>query len=95
MNFSSPFANTFFGFSLCSTFVYKNGKNVRTYSSILGCILKKYFPRAVKMPSGRWEIAWSWRHYKYARDPLGTRHEYVANCQAGVLHEFWVSFFDY
>ena len=95
MNFSSPVANTLFDFLLCSSFLYKEGRKVRTYSSILGCLIRKYWPGAVKMPNGRWEIAWFWRHYKRAKYPLGTKHEFLVNCQARVLTEFWVSFFDY
>ena len=68
---------------------------MRTYSSILGCLIRKYWPGAVKMPNGHWEIALFWGHYKRARDPLGTEHEFLPNCQARVLMEFWVSFFDY
>jgi hypothetical protein len=80
---------------MCSLFEYKHGRHARTYSSILGCIIRKYFPGAVKMPNGRWEIAWTWRHYKHARDPVGTKHEYLVHCQARVIKEFWVSFFEY
>jgi hypothetical protein len=65
---------------------------VRTYSTILGCIIKKYYPGAVKMSNGRWVIVSSWRKYKRAKDPLGMKHKFLANCQARVLTEFWTYF---
>jgi hypothetical protein len=58
-------------------------------------VIRKYFPGAVKMPNYYWEIAWSWRHYKLARDPLGTKHEYLMHYQARVIKKFWVNFFEY
>jgi hypothetical protein len=44
VDFSSPFAHTYFGFSLCSSFTYKDDtKPPRVYPNILGCLVRKHF----------------------------------------------------
>ena len=92
LNFSSPIAHNHFGFSLCRSFKYKDDvKPPRVYSSILGCLVRKYFPGFVPMPSGGESIAWTWRHYLYVPDPDGA----LENAQQRVLHDFWVSLFDF
>lgn len=67
---------------------------MRTYSSILGCLVRHHWPGSVTMPDGRMQVAWTWEHYKYAPDPQGTTEDGLEDCQARVLHDFWVSFFD-
>jgi hypothetical protein len=77
---------------LCRSFIYKDdAKPPRVYPSILGCLVRKHFPGFVSMPSGGESIAWTWRHYSYAPDPEGI----LDNTQQRVLHDFWVSFFDF
>ena len=61
---------TDFGFSLCSSFTYKDDKlPVRGYASILGALIRKHFPGIVKLPNGGKDVAWTWKHYSYAKDP--------------------------
>jgi hypothetical protein len=71
--------------------VYKEGYKVRTYSSILGCIVRKHWPGFVTMPNGCKEVAWTWSHYAHAPDPEATHTRRLKNCQSRVIREFWVS----
>jgi len=80
-------------FSLCRTFEYQppKVKEQRTYASILGCCLRKFFPGIVTEPEGRRSVAWTFRHYCFAEDPDG---EY-RNMALKTLGYFWVSLFDF
>uniref|UniRef100_A0ACD6AAM8 Uncharacterized protein n=1 Tax=Avena sativa TaxID=4498 RepID=A0ACD6AAM8_AVESA len=44
------------------------------------------------MPSGHKEVAWSWRHYRYADDPEGTSEFSLPNLQARLMSDFWTYF---
>jgi len=80
-------------FSLCRTFTYDppKVKGQRTYSSILGCCIRKFFPGIVEEEDGTRSVAWTFRHYCYAEDPDG---EY-RNTGLKTLGYFWVSLFDF
>ena len=58
----------------------------KTYANILGGLLRKHFPGIVSLPSGGRDVAWSWKHYSYADDPLGK----CRNLQRRVVRDFWV-----
>ncbi|XP_051227071.1 autonomous transposable element EN-1 mosaic protein [Lolium perenne] len=75
-----------------NSFVYKEGYKVRTYSSILGCIVRKHWPGFVTMPNGCKEVAWIWSHYAHAPDPEATHTRRLKNCQSRVIREFWTYF---
>ena len=65
------------------------GKPHRHPSGIIGSLLREYYPGLVTTPNGNVQPAWTWDHYKLAKDE--SRYDHVAD---RVLNEFWVSFFD-
>ena len=80
-------------FSLCRTFEYQppKVKLQRTYASILGWCLRKFFLGIVILPEGGKSVAWTFRHYCFAEDPDG---EYP-NMALKTFGYFWVSLFDF
>jgi hypothetical protein len=79
---------------LCRTFEYKDDvKPPRVYSSILGCLVRKHFPGFITVSKicGTQCVAWTWKHYMYAKDPEGE----FDNAQQRVMDDFWVCFFDF
>ena len=80
-------------FSLCRSFEYvpPRTKGQRTYASILGCLVRKFFPGIVTLPDGGKSVAWTFKHYTYEADPEG---EYN-NMAHKTLRYFWVSLFDF
>jgi hypothetical protein len=61
----------------------------RLPSGILGCLIREYCPRLVKLPDGTCDPAWTFYDYKCAND--NSKFVRIAD---RVLNEFWVSFFD-
>ena len=59
------------------------------YSSILGASVRAYFPGVVTLPNSLEDVAWTWKHYRYAPDPDGEYNHIAEKIQ--VL--FWVSLF--
>ena len=73
---------------MCSAFLYRDGmKPYRGYSSILGALVRKYFPGIVNLPNGQQDVAWTWKHYHYAPDPDGEFESIAEKIQV----RFWVS----
>ncbi|XP_047050609.1 uncharacterized protein LOC124655813 [Lolium rigidum] len=73
------------------TFEYKDDvKPPRVYSSILGCLVRKHFPGFIPVSKilGSQCVAWTWKHYMYAKDPEGE----FDNAQQRVLDDFWKYF---
>jgi hypothetical protein len=61
----------------------------RLPSGILGCLIREHYPGLVKLPDGTCEPAWTYNHYKFAKD-----NSKYPNVASRVVNEFWVSFFD-
>ena len=80
-------------FSFCRSFEYvpPKMKGQRSYVSILGCCVRKFFPGIVTLPKGGKSVSWTFKHYSYEEDPEGKYH----NMAHKTLRYFWVSLFDF
>lgn len=78
---------------MCRGFTYKDKtrKPFRHYQSIMGALVRKNFPGIVDVEDGRKDVAWTFKHYKYAKDPT---KEYP-DLATRVIAHFWVSSFDF
>ncbi|KAM0864639.1 hypothetical protein ACQ4PT_043798 [Festuca glaucescens] len=56
----------------------------RLPSGILGCLIREHYPGLVTLPDGTCEPAWTYYHYKHAKD-----NSKFVNVATRVLNEFW------
>ncbi|KAK1692171.1 hypothetical protein QYE76_008868 [Lolium multiflorum] len=59
----------------------------RLPSGILGCLIREHYPGLVKLPDGTCEPAWTYNHYKFAKD-----NSKYPNVASRVVNEFWEFF---